>query len=211
MISCATRTMIPLNTDKRNEPWAVRIRSTYGEFADFYRRFGVGAQMYCLENVKRAVWLDLPGFARIIGAYGQREVESLIGLHITDAITNCGEETAMSATDVENAARQICLNVAARTLRFTSIFAFFQLFKCGEFEIYGALNTRKLMDAFKKFTVSQRAKEDRIADELEQYLQNERRKEWASKGVTYEEYARMRGEKQDSILRSLFGRKAAVV
>lgn len=150
-------------TDSR----AVAVRSQYGDLPMFCQKFGVTAQRYCAQNVEKAIRNGVPAFALIVRTYGEDGVAGLIGVHITDAILRMGEDREVDEYDVDFIAHAICESERFRLLSMASILRFFHLLKCGEFDIYGKVTPRKILEAFRKYAIDQQARENRIAYEIE--------------------------------------------
>lgn len=150
------------------DPRAVAIRQQYGDLPQLCKTFGVTAQRYCAKNVEKAVRNGVPIFASIVRTYGEDGVAGLIGVHITDAILRMGEDREVDEYDVDFIAHAICESERFRLLTMASILRFFHLLKCGEFDIYGKVTPRKILEAFRKYAIDQQAKEYRIAYEIEQ-------------------------------------------
>lgn len=181
--------LIPTTTDRR----AIAIRQQYGDMAQLCRTFSVDAQRYCALNVEKAIRNGVPTFVSIVNTYGEDGVSALIGGHITDAIVRMGEERDIDPYDVDFIARAICESERFRLLSMASILRFFHLLKCGEFDIYGKVTPRKILEAFRKYAVGQQAKENRIAYEIEQERMHREREEARKNAVSWEQYAENNG------------------
>lgn len=155
-------------TTARQEPWALAIREQYGDLPTFAAKFSIQQQKYCARNMVKAVENNLPTLARIIGTYGEEGVSGIINTHITDAILRMGEDRDVDPADVQFIAEAICEGDRFRILRWPTILGFFHLLKCGEFDIYGKVTPRKVLEAFRKYAIDAKAKENRIAYEKEQ-------------------------------------------
>lgn len=149
------------------DPRAVAIRQQYGDLPKLCQTFGVTSQRYCSKNVEVAIRKGVPTFAAIVRTYGEDGVAGLIGVHITDAILRMGEDREVDEYDVDFIAHAICESERFRLLSMASILRFFHLLKCGEFDIYGKVTPRKILEAFRKYAIDQQAKENRIAYEME--------------------------------------------
>lgn len=149
------------------DPHSVAIRQQYGDLPKLCQTFGVTAQRYCAKNVETAIRKGVPTFASIVKTYGEDGVAGLIGVHITDAILRMGEDREVDEYDVDFIAHAICESERFRLLSMASILRFFHLLKCGEFDIYGKVTPRKILEAFRKYAIDQQAKENRIAYEME--------------------------------------------
>lgn len=176
-------------TDSR----ALAVRQQYGSIAQLCQRFDITAQRYCAKNVEKAVRTDMPTFGLIVRTYGEDGVAGLINAHITDAIIRMGEERDIDPYDVDFIARAICESERFRLLTMASILRFFHLLKCGEFDIYGKVTPRKILEAFRKYAVEQKARENRIAYEIEQERKEREREEYRKNAVPWEVYAAQNG------------------
>lgn len=181
--------LIPATTDRR----AIAIRQQYGDMAQLCRIFSVDAQRYCALNVEKAIRNGVPTFVSIVNTYGEDGVSALIGGHITDAILRMGEERDIDPYDVDFIARAICESERFRLLSMASILRFFHLLKCGEFDIYGKVTPRKILEAFRKYAVEQQARENRIAYEIEQEQKQREYEEHRKNAVSWEQYAENNG------------------
>lgn len=175
------------------KPWALAIRKQYGELPAFAAKFTPAVQKYCAANIRKAVEDELPTFGRLVNAYGEAGIAQIINAHMTDAILRMGEDRDVDPYDVQFISEAICQSERFRLLRFPSVFAFFHLLKCGEFDIYGKVTPRKILEAFRKYAIEQQARENRIAYEKECREQREERDRWAAQSSTWEDYARSRG------------------
>lgn len=174
-------------------PYAIAVRKQYGDIMQFCNTFGVSAQRYCARNVEKAVRSGVPTFAVIVKTYGEDGVAGLIGLHITEAILRMGEDQDVDEYDVDFIAHAICESERFRLLSMASILRFFHLLKCGEFDIYGKVTPRKILEAFRKYAVEQQAKENRIAYEMEKERQDREREESRRNAVPWEVWAESQG------------------
>lgn len=164
---------------RNQRPYAIAIREKYGELPAFTAKFMPKVQKYCAANIVKAVEDDLPTFGRIVSTYGEAGVAKLVGIHITEAIQRMGEDRDVDPADVQFIAEAICESDRFRLLRFPSIFGFFHLLKCGEFDIYGKVTPRKVLEAFRKYAIDQQARENRIAYEKECREADAERDRWA--------------------------------
>ena len=177
----------------KTDPRAVAVRRQYGDILQFSKTFGVTAQRYCARNVEKAVRSGVPTFAVIVRTYGEDGVAGLIGLHITEAILRMGEDQDVDEYDVDFIAHAICESERFRLLSMASILRFFHLLKCGEFDIYGKVTPRKVLEAFRKYAIDQQAKENRIAYEMEKERQEQEREEARRNAVPWEVWAESQG------------------
>lgn len=175
------------------DPCAVAVRKHYGDLPQFCTTFGITAQRYCALNVEKAVRGGVPSFAVIVRTYGEDGVAGLIGLHITEAILRMGEDQDVDEYDVDFIAHAICESERFRPLSMASILRFFHLLKCGEFDIYGKVTPRKILEAFRKYAIEQQAKENRIAYEMEKERQEREREEARRNAVPWEVWAQHNG------------------
>lgn len=177
----------------KTDPRALAVRQQYGDLPQLCKTFGVTAQRYCAKNVEKAVRSGVPTFAVIVRTYGEDGVAGLIGLHITEAILRMGEDQDVDEYDVDFIAHAICESERFRLLSMASILRFFHLLKCGEFDIYGKVTPRKVLEAFRKYAIDQQAKENRIAYEMERERQEQEREEASRNAVPWEDWAISQG------------------
>lgn len=173
----------------KTDPRALAVRQQYGDLPQLCKTFGVSAQRYCAKNVEKAVRSGVPTFAVIVRTYGEDGVAGLIGLHITEAILRMGEDQDVDEYDVDFIAHAICESERFRLLSMASILRFFHLLKCGEFDIYGKVTPRKVLEAFRKYAIDQQAKENRIAYEIEQERRQREYEEHRKNAVSWEQFA----------------------
>lgn len=182
------------------EPWALAIREQYGALPAFAARFTPQVQKYCARNMVKAVEENLPTFGRIVATYGEEGVGAIVATHMTEAILRMGEDRDVDPYDVQFIASAICESDRFRTLRFTTVLGFFHLLKCGEFDIYGKVTPRKVLEAFRKYAVEAQAKENRIAYEKECREQQAERDRSRANAISWEEYAASKGIPDASFL-----------
>lgn len=199
--------LVPTTADSR----AIAIRQQYGNMAQLCKTFSVDAQRYCALNVEKAIRNGVPTFVSIINTYGEDGVAALIGGHITDAIVRMGEERDIDPYDVDFISRAICESERFLLLSMASILRFFHLLKCGEFDIYGKVTPRKILEAFRKYAVEQQAKENRIAYEIEQERMHREQEEARKNAVSWEQFCENKGIdlKKYPTMMAYFHRKAA--
>lgn len=195
-----TTTRTTALTTTRQPDWALAIKADYGELPDFAAKFTPAVQKYCAQNMARAIEKNLPTFARIVGTYGEEGTAAIIGTHITDAILRMGEERDVDPYDVQFIAGAICESERFKLLRFTTVLGFFHLLKCGEFEIYGKVTPRKILDAFRKYAIEAQAKENRIAYEIDNAAYQRELAESRANSITWEQYAKSRGIKDKTLM-----------
>ena len=171
------------------EPWALAIRKSYGNLPAFATKFSPAVQKYCAQNMLKAVENDLPTFGRIVSTYGEEGVGALVATHMTDAILRMGEDRDVDPHDVQFIAEAICQSDRFKTLRFTTVIGFFHFLKCGEFDIYGKVTPRKILEAFRKYAIEAQAKENRIAYEKDCREAEAAREQARAHSVTWEQYA----------------------
>lgn len=172
---------------------ALAVRQQYGDLPKFCKTFGTSAQRYCSQNVEKAIREGVPNFAVIVRTYGEDGVAGLIGIHITDAILRMGEDKDVDEYDVDFIAHAICESERFRLLSMASILRFFHLLKCGEFDIYGRVTPRKILEAFRKYAIEQQAKENRIAYEIEKEKKAQADEEARRNAVSWEDWAASQG------------------
>lgn len=175
------------------EPWALAIREQYGNLPAFAARFTPKVQKYCAQNMVKAVENDLPSFGRIVSTYGEEGVAAIVATHITDAILRMGEDRDVDPYDVQFIASAICESSRFKTLRFTTVLGFFHLLKCGEFDIYGKVTPRKVLEAARKYAVDAQAQENRIAYEKDCREAAAERERAAAEAISWEDYAKKNG------------------
>ena len=199
--------LVPTTADSR----AIAIRQQYGNMAQLCKTFSVDAQRYCALNVEKAIRNGVPTFVSIVNTYSEDGVAALIGGHITDAIVRMGEERDIDPYDVDFISRAICESERFRLLSMASILRFFHLLKCGEFDIYGKVTPRKILEAFRKYAVEQQAKENRIAYEIEQERMHREQEEARKNAVSWEQFCENKGIdlKKYPTMMAYFHRKAA--
>jgi hypothetical protein len=183
--------------------WATAIRERYGAIESFARTFGPDnrVQKYCAEQTARAVAEKMPSFVRILRTYGEEPITQLLAAHLTDAVLRLGEDRDVDTADIRFTAEAMTAGPTGRKLTWASIVGFFFRLKCGEFEIYGKVTPRKILEAFRRYAGEQLAREHRLAYEQEQRERTERekREEADPKGRTaYAELLRQRGLPDDT-------------
>lgn len=172
---------------------ALAIRQQYGDLPRLCSTFGVTAQRYCANNVEKAIRKGVPTFAGIVCTYGEDGIAGLIGIHITEAILRMGEDREVDEYDVDFIARAICESERFRLLSMASILRFFHLLKCGEFDIYGKVTPRKILEAFRKYAVEQQAIENRIHYEIEKERSEREAEESRRNACTWEDFCAKQG------------------
>lgn len=180
--------------------WAIAVRKKFGNLQSFIVKFSPNVQRYCAQNMFKAVADNIPTFGQIVGTYGEKGVSRLIATHITDAILRMGEEADVDHYDVQFISEAICESVRFRLLKVSTVFGFFHLLKGGEFDIYGKVTPRKIMEVFRSYAVNARAKEIHIAEELESRRKAAEREDATRNAVTWEEYARIHNLSDGSFL-----------
>lgn len=191
------------------DPKALAIRQQYGDLPQLCKTFGISAQRYCSQNVEKAIRKNIPSFAAIVRTYGEDGVAGLIGVHITDAILRMGEDRDVDEYDVDFIAHAICESERFRLLSMASILRFFHLLKCGEFDIYGKVTPRKILEAFRKYAIEQQAKENRIAYEIEKERKEKEDEEARKNAVPWEKWAADNGIDPSISFPEYFARKCA--
>lgn len=177
----------------QGDPHALAVRQQYGDLPQLCKTFGTSAQRYCAQNVEKAIRGGVPTFAAIVRTYGEDGVAGLIGVHITEAILRMGEDQDVDEYDVDFIAHAICESERFRLLSMASILRFFHLLKCGEFDIYGKVTPRKILEAFRKYAIEQQARENRIAYEIEKEKKAQTDEEARRNAVSWEEWAASQG------------------
>lgn len=199
--------LVPTTADSR----AIAIRQQYGDMAQLCQTFSVDAQRYCALNVEKAIRNGVPTFVSIVNTYGEDGVAALIGGHITDAIVRMGEERDIDPYDVDFISRAICESERFRLLSMASILRFFHLLKCGEFDIYGKVTPRKILEAFRKYAIEQQAKENRIAYEIEKEKKQQEEEEHARRiaieGNGWENFKKQNGLNPNLTIVEYFAQK----
>lgn len=175
------------------EPWALAIREEYGSLPAFAARFTPKVQKYCAQNMVKAVENNLPSFGRIVRTYGEEGIGAIVATHMTDAILRMGEDRDVDPYDVQFIASAICESERFKTLRFTTVLGFFHLLKCGEFDIYGKVTPRKILEAFRKYAIEAQAKENRIAYEKDCREAEAERERSRANAISWEEFAKSHG------------------
>lgn len=182
-----------IQTQGATDSKSLAVRQQYGNVAQLCQRFDITAQRYCAKNIEKAVRTGMPNFGLIVRTYGEDGVAGLINAHITDAIIRMGEERDIDPYDVDFIARAICESERFRSLTMASILRFFHLLKCGEFDIFGKVTPRKILEAFRKYAIEQQAKEYRIAYQIEQERREREMEEHRKNAVPWEVYAEQNG------------------
>lgn len=177
----------------QGDPRALAVRQQYGDLPQLCKTFGTSAQRYCAQNVEKAMRGGVPTFATIVRTYGEDGVAGLIGVHITEAILRMGEDQDVDEYDVDFIAHAICESERFRLLSMASILRFFHLLKCGEFDIYGKVTPRKILEAFRKYAIDQQARENRIVYEMEQEERDREREEARRNAISWEDWAKSQG------------------
>lgn len=187
-------------TTTSQQPWALAIREQYGALPAFAARFTPKVQKYCAQNMVKAVENNLPTFGRIVSTYGEEGIGAIVATHMTDAILRMGEDRDVDPYDVQFIASAICESERFKTLRFTTVLGFFHLLKCGEFDIYGKVTPRKILEAFRKYAITAQAKENRIAYEKDCREYEAKRKREAAEAISWQEYAAGKGIPDASLM-----------
>lgn len=182
------------------EPWALAIREEYGSLPAFAARFTPQVQKYCAQNMVKAVENNLPTFGRIVSTYGEEGIGAIVATHMTDAILRMGEDRDVDPYDVQFIASAICESERFKTLRFTTVLGFFHLLKCGEFDIYGKVTPRKILEAFRKYAITAQAKENRIAYEKACREKEAERERDRQEAISWEQYAASKGLPDASLM-----------
>lgn len=176
-----------------NEQWAVAIRNKYGSTQDLFRRFSVDrASKYDLD-FDTAIETQTPSLVRLTKSYGVDTTTALMELHITSAIITMGEEKDVEPTDVKFVAFSICQSEKLRQLNMASILSFFHRLKCGEFEIYGKITPRKIMEKLNKYADVAIEREQRAYKELNKKIAERVWAEHQAQSISFDEYKKLSG------------------
>lgn len=173
----------------RAEGWVVELRNRYQ--GGLERHFPPKNPPETVADVAEGIRSGCPTMARMGVAFGPMSVMALLTAHLTRAVIMLGETASMDGELTARAGQLMWMSERARPLNMMSVLRFFPLFMTGEFEIYGTLNVRKVMEAYGKYVKAAAQTEARIKDE-----QDERRRRIEDMGretVTFEQWAGMRG------------------
>ncbi len=198
--SLTTRPTAQVLKPTSTAPWAIEIVNKFGDFAKFMAKFSVDTQRYCATNMERAVALQLPSFGRIIATYGEANIAAIIKLFIKEAIIRMGEDRDLDPYDLQFIAEGICQNDRIRILRFTTVFGFFHHLKCGEFDIYGHLTPRKVLEVMRKWAENAKQAEERLAAKYEDIHRAEEQERHRAEAIPWSEYARRHGIEEPDII-----------
>ncbi len=171
----------------------VAIRERYGELPAFTTKYTPAKQRQCYHNVTKAVEAGAPSFVMIKKAYGDQGITAFIKTHVAEAIIRLGEDRDVDDNDTQFIAEAIVDSDRTQTLTLASVIGFFYLLKCGEFDIYGKVTPRKVLEAFRKYADKQQAIENRIAFEKEQREKEAADEEARKNAITWEEFAASQG------------------
>lgn len=191
------------------DPRAVAIRERYGDLASFTTRYSPAKQRQCYQNVAKAVEAGAPTFCAIKRAYGDQAIIAFVKTHVAEAIIRMGEDRDVDPADVQFIAEAIIDSERTQTLTLASVLGFFYRLKCGEFDIYGKVTPRKVLEAFRKYATEQQAKENRIAFEQEQRLKAEEDERHRRESVSWEEFAERNGIDPEGGMAGYIARQAA--
>lgn len=148
--------------------WCYAIENRYGDAARMARAFGIDKQQMCAERIEDALRSGIPSLARMIVTYGQETIESLLSGHLHEALVALGEIKAVDHRDLDYTVRGICSYGPFRTISMAGIIGFFYRLKCGEFDIYGQVNPRRILEVMHRYAQNQQELEYRISTRIEQ-------------------------------------------
>lgn len=182
-------------SDEKN---AVAVRGRYGGAAQLSRAFSPRLQSYCDDNLTLAVGGSCPTLGLLIAAYGPEVVQALVACHITDLVSQMGEQTDMTPDDINATARSMCASQRLRLLTMASVAAFFNRMKCGEYPIYGRVSPRKLMEAANRYAEAAAERESKARDAMARQEHSAMLDRMEREGVTWAEYCAIRGIDKDT-------------
>lgn len=183
-----------LKTDSKEPDWAVNIRTTYVDETNFLKTFNPSIQSKCIQNIERSFVGTAPSLNRLKIAFNYQVTETWLMIQIADLSEYCNIEKKPSEQSIENLANTIITNYGY--LKVTELMVFFQKFKSGEYgRFYGVIDNLIITESLVKFLEFRRLQ----IDIIERRIERERREEESTKkGVTYEEYLKMKEEKKQS-------------
>lgn len=182
-----------------NDEQSLELRATFGNTRDVIAAFGPQNSITMYRSVAKAVELHMPTLVDLACAYGFDTVVRLVALHLTYALACMGEGDAMDEAEIRIAAETVCLKQQARVLTFASVAAFFVELRLGNFQIYGAITGRKIMEAFTAYCKRQNEEEVRIRVEAERRAAAEEARLHELEAVSWEEYAAAHGIREKSL------------
>lgn len=160
--------------------------------------FSPQLQAYCDDNLTIAVGASCPTLGLLIASYGHDVIQALVACHITDLMSQMGEQTDMTPDDINATARSMCSSPRLRVLTMASIAAFFNRMKCGEYPIYGRVSPRKLMEAANRYAEAAAEREAKARDTIAKQEHSAMLDRMEREGVTWGEYCAMRGIDKDT-------------
>lgn len=129
------------------EPWAIEIRNRYGSAENFISIWSPKNQLACIERYNELG--HCPPLVRITRSYGKKISRVFIASQLADAVVYMGEkvdkEEVMLTSDI------IVSDERLMTLTLPTIMVFFNRLKSGQFEIYGNISPRKILQEMQKF------------------------------------------------------------
>ncbi len=147
--------------------WTTAIQARYGNTEKMLTAFGVNNQRYCALNTERALRGGVPSMARMCVTYGDAIVAGLLTVHLTAAVDNLGEDRDMTDGDIRRTAMAMCDIERVRLLNFSSVIGFFYRLRNGEFEIFGKMTPRKILEAMQRYAREQHEYENRLRRRIE--------------------------------------------
>lgn len=147
--------------------WTTAIQARYGNTEKMLTAFGVNNQRYCALNTERALRGGVPSMARMCVTYGDAIVAGLLTGHLTAAVDNLGEDRDMTDGDIRRTAMAMCDIERVRLLNFSSVIGFFYRLRNGEFEIFGKMTPRKILEAMQRYAHEQHEYENRLRRRIE--------------------------------------------
>lgn len=176
--------------------WAVAIREKYGDAKRLMTVWNPQNQYYCAENYRKLN--DCPPLVRITKSYGLKVSAALVGNHIAEAIVTMGEEKGADSTDIELIAKAIVTDDRLRRLSLPSLLLFFHKLKGGQFEIYGNISPRKILQEMQKWFPTAMEMQNEVAELAERQKREAELAKARQRGegeMTAEEYLSQYGVK----------------
>lgn len=177
---------------------AIAVRNRYGSAAQLSRAFCPRLQSYCDDNLAIAIESSCPTLGLLIASYGPEVIQALVACHITDLVSQMGEQTDMTSDDINATARSMCASQRLRLLTMASVAAFFNRMKCGEYPIYGRVSPRKLMEAANRYAEAAMERESKAREAIDRQEHSAMLDRMEREGITWEEYCVMRGIGNDT-------------
>lgn len=204
--------LIPTNRDsslirtKQLPAWAQAIRERYGSPAMLPAIFAPKHQHYCATNMRTAIERGVPTLGQIVTAYSLDAATTLMETHIVDAVLRMGEDRDVDSADARCMAQAICESERFRLLRLSTLIGFFYLLRVGEFEIYGRLTPRKVLETMRKWSESASRAEEQTIAAIEHDREEAQRRAHDKSAISWSEYATSRGIADDTF-QDYFARK----